>query len=261
MDAPPIQYARTEDGVNIAYWTLGNGAPVVLAPIHIATPVSWWIEMDETIGFLDRLAEHNSVVLFDHRGTGLSDKTTVVPSIDDQVADIDAVVDALGRERIALWGTLFSTPAVITYAVQRPDRLSHLIIWNGAPSWEEYIQSPQAQTLAVVREHGDWQTITETVMQVTYGWSKPELAHRSAALLRDSVDQETWLAAINRNTMPDVSDRFPSVSTPTLVLARQDPYFGICGSQLLGAKIPDTRMIVLPGTSTYVLAEDVEAVC
>ena len=260
MDAPPIQYARTEDGVNIAYWTLGSGPPLVLLPAAPTVSASIWSEVGESVGFSDRLAERNTVVLFDQRGFGLSETATVPVSIDDRIADLDAVVDALGHERFALWGEQFNTPMAITYAVRRPDRVSHLILWNGIPSWNEYIQSPQAQTLAVVREQGDWKTFTETVAQVSIGWSEPELTQRLAARLRASTDQETFLASVNSTVVGDVSDLLARVSTPTLVFARQDCYYGIGGSQMLATKIPNARMVVLPGTSTFMLAGDVEAV-
>ena len=134
-------------------------------PRFFFTP-STWNEMDEVGAFNDRLAARNTVIHLDHRGYGLSDPATVPAPMDDLIADIDAVVDGLGLEHIALLGQTFSTALAINYAVQRPGRLSHLILWCGITSWDEYIQAPQAQTLAVVREQGDWHTFTETVWQV-----------------------------------------------------------------------------------------------
>jgi class 3 adenylate cyclase len=261
MVAPSIRYVTTGDGVSIAYWTMGSGPPLVILPLATGFPPSIWRAMDEMSAFNDRLAERHTVIQLDHRGTGLSGNATPPAPMEDQVADIDAVVDELGFERFAIIGQEFSSPVAVKYAVQRPDRLSHLILWCGIPSWDEYIQSPQAQTLAVIREQGDWRTYTETVCQIHLGWSEPDVARRFAAIFRDSIDQETWLASMKSSAGLDVSDVLSLISTSTLVLARQDGYYGIGGSQVLATAIPNARMVVLPGTSIAMWAGDVEAGC
>ena len=261
MATPSVRYATTADGASIAYWTMGSGPPLVLLPARFFFTPSTWNEMDEVGAFNDRLAARNTVIHLDHRGYGLSDPATVPAPMDDLIADIDAVVDGLGLEHIALLGQTFSTALAINYAVQRPGRLSHLILWCGITSWDEYIQAPQAQTLAVVREQGDWHTFTETVWQVIYGWAESEMARHYAAKLRDTVGREAVIAHFNRDAVPDVSDLLARVSAPTLVLARQDGYYGIDGSRMLATKIPDAHMVVQPGTSAALWTGDVEATC
>ena len=260
MDAPPVRYAKTDDGASIAFWSVGHGPPLILPPVAITLPPSKMVEVDEVATFQARLGERHTVIQFDHRGTGLSSTAAAPPPMDALVADLDAVTNALGSEPVAIMGANFNSALAINYAARHPDRISKLILWCGIPSWDDYVQSPQAQTVAVVRELGDWRTFTETVWQVNTGWSQPEIAHRLAAQMRDAVDQDTWIASFNSDVVPDVSDLLPLVSTPTLVLGRQDGYYGLDGSQMLATGIPSAQLVVLPGASVLPWI-DPESVC
>ena len=90
MDAPPIQYCRTDDGVSIAWWSVGAGPPLLYLPqfgLHHAAR-AW--EVPAFNAFIERITQHRRVVSYDYRGTGLSDRAAVDVSIEARLADVDA---------------------------------------------------------------------------------------------------------------------------------------------------------------------------
>ena len=158
---PQIQYAKTEDGVNIAYSTLGGGMPFVQMPFpfdHLQ--LSW--EMPEFRSWAERLAKNWQFIHYDGRGSGLSDRDVADLSLDAGVRDLEAVVGSLGLERFPLFAPVMSGPAGIAYAARHPERVTHLILWNSAARTTDIIGGPQFQGLLQL-VNADWKTFTETV--------------------------------------------------------------------------------------------------
>src|SRR4030067_242589 len=109
---PRIQYAKTTDGVSIAFWTLGEGMPLVHMSVAFShTQMEWQIA--EYRRWYERLANKRMLVLYDYRGFGLSERNVTDFSLDAQVLDMEAVVDRLGLEKFALLGLMHSGPVAI----------------------------------------------------------------------------------------------------------------------------------------------------
>jgi pimeloyl-ACP methyl ester carboxylesterase/DNA-binding winged helix-turn-helix (wHTH) protein len=122
-----IRFATTADGVRIAYATSGNGPPLVRAA-HWMTHLDWdW--RSATFGpRIQAFARHFRLVRYDGRGCGLSDRDAPPGTLDDAVADLEAVVAAAGLERFALLGASGGSPIAIRFAVRHPQRVSHLVL-------------------------------------------------------------------------------------------------------------------------------------
>jgi len=131
MDAPPIQYARTEDGVNIAWWEIGTGPAVLFlnAPSKSNSELLWSIP--EAAQFLDRLGARRRLVGFDWRGTGLSDRDPLDFTIDTLQRDVAAVIQYAGLEIFSLLAQEYAACVGIAYAAARPTEVHALAIWNG----------------------------------------------------------------------------------------------------------------------------------
>jgi pimeloyl-ACP methyl ester carboxylesterase len=108
---PRIQYAQTADGVSIAFWTLGEGMPLIMMPPAAFSHVQLEWRVAEARRCYERLAESRKLVRYDLRGTGLSQRDVTDFSLDSQMLDLQAVVDRLGLERFALFGFTSSGPA------------------------------------------------------------------------------------------------------------------------------------------------------
>ena len=146
---PSIQYAQTNDGVNIAFWTLGEGEPLVHMPILISNIELEW-QIPECRRWYERLARGRKLIRYDFRGSGLSQRN--VPNLttfalEAQVLDLEAVVDRLGLEKFVLCGFMHSGPPAIAYAARHPERVSRLILWCTYARATDWSQVPQTQAV------------------------------------------------------------------------------------------------------------------
>jgi len=256
---PRIQYARTADGVSIAFWTLGEGTPFVGMPTIPMSHIQMEWQIPEWRRWYERLAEKRRLVRYDSRGNGLSDRDVTDFSLDALVLDLEAVVDRLDLERFALFVPLHSGPAAIAYAARHPERVSHLVLWY---SWARTRDAASPQFRAVSRLiDTDWELYTETLAHVISGWSKGEQAHRIAAMYRESVAQQTMHAFIGAMRNVDVTELLPRVRSPALVLhRRQVPWLDVAVARGLASRIPDARLALLEGTAAAPWLGDMEAV-
>ncbi len=255
---PRIQYAQTEDGVSIAFSTLGEGMPFVHMPFPFTHLQLDW-EIPEDRSWYEWLAKKWQLVRYDGRGTGLSDRDAPDISIDALVPDLEAVVDRLGLERFALFAPVASGPAGIAYAARHPERVSHLILWNSYARTTDLTGGPQIQALLQLA-NADWEMFTETLAHVAFGWSAGEPARRYAAVIRKSITQEGLQAALAAPDI-DVTELLPQVRSPTLVLHRREaPFPSVDTATGLASHIPNARLVLLEGDSGLPTLGDTEAV-
>src|SRR3990172_8066176 len=256
---PRIQYAQTKDGVSIAFCVMGEGIPLV----HVSFPFGH-IQLEWQIAeyriWYERLSEKRKLVRYDARGSGLADGDVADFSLDAQVDDLEAIVDRLGLERFALFGPFLFGPVAIAYAARHPERVSDLLLGcSGARATDAY-QSPQAQSIVALRDK-DWTTYTETVAHILLGWSAGEPAREIAALMRESVTQETAQAVLRAASQFDVTALLPKLKAPTLVLHRRQLAFPeVHIARGLASRIPDARLALLEGASLLPQLGDMEAV-
>ena len=244
---PRIQYARASDGVNIAYWAIGEGPALVHLNFNFSHVRLEW-EEPQVRDWYERLASNRTLVRFDPRGMGLSAGTFAGGPLDYVERDLEAVTSRLGLERFALLGLGHSVPMAIAYAVAHPDRVSHLLLWHGYASAAEWLLSPQIRAVRAMMG-ADWETQTETIAHMLYGWSEGEQARRFAALIRESVTPEAFPEIIRVVNQWDVSGLLPQVRVPTLVMQRRETRLPVLSvARDLAARIPDSRFVLLEGS-------------
>ncbi len=253
---PRIQYAKTEDGVSIAFWTLGEGMPLVHMPAQISHVQFEWQNPDVRHWY-ERLAEKRKLVRYDGRGIGLSERDVTDYSLDARVLDLEAVVDRLGLEAFALWGFGDSGPVAIGYAARCPQRVSHLVLWCTYAK-----TSDQPWTLAVDElVEKDWEMATETIAHGVLGWSAGEDARWLAAFIRECITPGAFLASSLAANEFDVNHLLASVRAPTLVLHRRQLSFPeVDVARGLASRIPNARLALLEGESPLPWLEDSEVV-
>jgi len=253
---PRIQYAKTTDGVNIAFWTLGEGTPLVSMPnlpwSHIQLD---WQDPEIRRGY-ERLAERRKLVRYDARGSGLSERNVADYSLEAHMLDLEAVVERLGVQRFVLMGWVNSGPVAIAYAARHPEAVSHLLLWC---PWGR--QGARAQALRL-REGVDWEFYTEALAHAGLGWSAGEEAHRLAAYFRECVTAEAARAIFRALAEFDVTAVLSQVRSPTLILQRRQVAAlpGLEIAKGLASGIPDARLALLEGASLLPSAGDMEAV-
>jgi class 3 adenylate cyclase/pimeloyl-ACP methyl ester carboxylesterase len=254
---PQIRYARTSDGVSIAYWKLGLGPVLVVTPPipygHIE--MEWQIEEIRT--WYELLAQTRTLIRYDRRGSGLSDRDIEDYSVAAQARDILAVADAIQAERIDLFAQDRLGPAAIAFAAEFPERLSHLLLWC---TWARArgMRRPQIVSLSKLLRV-DWPLFTETL--VDWETDRHEAARRYADVMRESVSAEGFLQSERAATEVDVADLLPLVQAPTLVVHRRHlKWPPMEQSRLLASSIPHASLVVLEGRGAGVFVKGWEEV-
>jgi len=256
---PRIQYATTADGVNIAFWTLGEGRPLVwmMTPPFTHVQMEW--QFPEMRRWYEVLAQRRRFVRYDGRGSGLSDRDVSDYSLNAHVRDLEAVADRLGLEQFDLFAIYHAGPVAIAYAARHPERVSHLVLWCTWARGSDVARSPLVQTMRAFIDQ-NWEAYTETAAGSFLGWSEPESAHRFAAFLREAVSPEAARAALEATTRFDVTELLPQLKTPTLVLHRRGLRFPEADvARGLASRIPDASLVVLEGDSIAPYLGDVQA--
>ena len=252
---PRIQYAKTADGVSIAFWTLGRGVPVVEMPTLPWSHIQLEWQDPDYRRWYERLAEKRKLVRYDGRGAGLSDRNVADYSIDAHMLDLQAVVERLGMQRFVLVGSFTAAPIAIAYAARHPEAVSHLVLWC---AWGG--QEARSQALGALLQ-GDWELYTEAVAHAAYGWSAGEEAHRWAAYLRECAAPEATRAIRNALAEFDVTAVLSQVRSPTMILQRRQIAAapGLEFATGLASGIPDARLALLEGVSILPWVGDMEA--
>ena len=253
---PRIQYAQTKDGVSIAYWTMGEGPPLVLMPPLPFSHIQLEWQIPEYRRWYEHLVENRQVVRYDNRGCGLSDRDVSDYSLEAHVRDLEAVANQLGLHRFAVWAPLFVGTAAVTFAAREPEMVSHLVLWCSWARASDYAASPAVQAVMALRDK-DWVIYTETVAHLALGWEAGEPARRFAALMRECVTQDSAAALWEAMSAVDVTALLSQVKAPTLVMHRRQASFPpIELSRNIASRISGARLAVLEGHSLlFVLGE------
>jgi pimeloyl-ACP methyl ester carboxylesterase len=132
---PSTKYAKTAEGVNIAYQVLGSGPIDLLYLPGYVSNLRWQWELPSYARFLERLASFSRLILVDRRGSGLSDRFSPqdLPPLEDLADDLETVMEAVGSERIALLGTEDGCFVSAMFAASHPDRTNALVLYGMDP--------------------------------------------------------------------------------------------------------------------------------
>jgi pimeloyl-ACP methyl ester carboxylesterase/class 3 adenylate cyclase len=250
-DAPPrVRYARTRDGVDIAYYAVGRGkAVVMMGPPPFRHILHQW-EGDKQLAAI--LEQHDrTLVQFDARGLGSSS----IPedfSPDAYTGDLEAVVDHLNLDAFDLQATTYASPIAIAYAVKHPDRVSHLALEMPFMRGREALDSEVGRAVRALREQ-DWDLYTETVMYLISRFDK-EAAQQSAALLRAAATPDTARRTYEAVDQFDVSGLLSSMRVPTLVTYRTNwALIPIEQSRRVAAEIPGAKFVTVTSAQEFLV--------
>ncbi len=222
FEQPRVQYARTADGVNIAFTVFGSangGIPLVcLRPPQLShMGLEFGLPFETRWHEFETLAADRLVVRFDSRGCGLSDRGVADISLEARGRDIEAVVDKLGLERFALQGQLHAASWAIQYAATHPERVSHLILVQAYANAGDYWGMPSRAALEPLTSL-DWVTYTEASMSNAFAWAPGDLPRALASQMRASVDQDDFVAFLESERTVDVTELLPRIACPALVV-------------------------------------------
>ena len=262
---PETKYAKSGD-VNIAYQVVGDGpVDLVFVPGWVShLEYAWenpWVER-----FYRRLASVSRLILFDKRGTGLSDQTTDLPTLEQRMDDVRAVMEAADSARAVVFGMSEGGNMSLLFAATYPERTIALItfgvfakrVWDPKYPWAPTPEERQEFYDLIEKEWGGPIGIDELA---------PSLANDQsfrdwwATYQRRSASPRAAMTLARMNTLIDVRNVLPAIRVPTLVLHRTgDLDSNIEEGGYVAARIPDAKFVELPGSDHLIYAGDLDGV-
>jgi class 3 adenylate cyclase len=256
VDAPKVDYARSGD-VNVAYAVLGEGPlDLVLVGGWVVSNLEWAWE-GPAAEFFTCLGEFSRLILFDKRGTGLSDRMKGVADLETRMDDVRAVMDAVGSERAAVMGISEGGPMTILFAATYPERVAAAVLYASRVCYRRsddypWASTPEESAAATERAEGRWRT--DEALDATLEELAPTLAHEESIRLwwrrwlRTSVTPGAVAQYYSMYPGIDVRHILPAVGVPTLVLHRKDDQaIAFDEGRYAAARIPGAEFVELPG--------------
>ena len=258
---PRIQYAKTNDGVDIAYWTLGSGIPFILMPSSMLSPSIRHWATERGRRWFTRLAQNRMLIRYDNRGCGHSSGDLVDYLLGSRLRDLSAVIERLDLDKFVLFGYWLSGLEAIAYAAEHPDRVSNLILWCTSALGTDFYRGEDVDRALSEVAARDPQFFAEMMAQSAWGWSGSEEARASTADIMERVRAKTYEALMHATLEDDVREHLAKVRAPTLVLHRRERRFPPeQAARALATSIPGAQLVILEGDSVGPYAGDVDSV-
>ncbi len=262
---PETRYADS-GGVNIAYQVVGDGPRDIVFVLGWVSNIEVFWEEPALVRFLTRLASFSRVILFDKRGTGLSDRVSDMPSLEVRMDDVRAVMDATGSKQATLFGVSEGGPMCALFSATYPSRVSALIMQGGFP---RRIRTPDFPWGPTAEERRAWREQMQREWGGDFG-----LAARAPSMVGDERFARWWgrllrmgaspaavMALVAMNDEIDIRHVLPAIRVPTLLLhSVRDLTIPIGASRYMAERIPGARLVELPGEDHLPWLSDVDAI-
>jgi pimeloyl-ACP methyl ester carboxylesterase len=262
---PEVHYARSGD-VNIAYQVFGQGPlDLVIIPGWASNVEILW-EEPAVVRFLMRLASFSRVILFDKRGTGLSDRVAEMPNLETRMDDVRAVLDSVGSQRAALFGYSEGGVLCAVFAATYPNRTSALIMHasyarlTSTPDYPWGLDEQERKTFVdcAVR---DWGAPIGIELRAPSMAKDERFRQWWARFLRLSVSPAAFATLCHMNAQIDIRQVLPAIRVPTLILhSVNDRALDVGGSRFLAEQIPKAKLVELSGPDHVPWLSDAEVV-
>ncbi|MCH6556317.1 MAG: adenylate/guanylate cyclase domain-containing protein [Chloroflexi bacterium] len=237
---PQIQYAKTSDGVSIAYYAIGQGPALLFLIMPMSHLEAEW-QIDALRLTFMAGAQWSTFIRLDPRGFGLSDRDPDDFAVDSLVLDIEAVVDRLGLDELRIYSVAIATVPALAYTARHPDKVTHLVQQPAAASWED-ISSPILLKLTELAEI-DWELATETAVRSLNPDFTDQLVRDFAGLIRASIEPTSVERLMEDVRRWDADADATSLSTPTLLIhQRNNPNISMATTRRVAGLIKDSRV-------------------
>ncbi len=264
---PRTEYARSGD-LHIAYQVVGQGPfDLVYVPGWVSHVELAWDE-PTLARFLNRLASFSRLIVFDKRGTGLSDRVphARLPSLEERMDDLRAVMDAAGSKRAAVFGTSEGGNLSALFAASHPERTIALVlfgtfakrIWSADYPWAPTMESRHQR---FGRVEGEWGGSSDFEHYVPSKLHDEAFMSRLGAYFRSAASPGAAVALLKMNTEIDVRHVLPAIHVPSLVMNRTgDRSVNVEEGRWMAGQIPGARFVELPGDDHMPWVGDQDAI-
>ena len=253
VKVPQVRYARTHEGVSIAYAVLGDGPLDLLCIPGFVSHLEIMFEAPGADRYFGRLASFSRVIMYDRRGQGLSDRPPEPPTLEQSMEDARAVLDAVGAEQVAVYGVSEGGPTSALLAASYPERVSALALYG---TWARMLEAPDypagvslelfEQFVAAARQ--DWGGPVALQVWAPSLADDPEVQRWWARLLRTGTSPAGVEALLRLYAELDARHVLPAITAPTLVLHRKrDRMVAFEAGRTIAEAIPGAKLVALEG--------------
>jgi class 3 adenylate cyclase len=263
-DSRVTRYAQIGE-LSIAYQVVGNGPlDVVHIPSWISNVEGNWDEPGYA-RFLNRLASFSRLILFDKRGTGLSDRVGETPTLEQRIDDVRAVMSAVGSKQAALFGSTEGSAMCALFAATYPEQTRALVMYG---AYAKRIRSNDYPWGPTVDEREAF------YQQISREWGGPAIIdHIARGVQHDERFREWWATYLRRSASPgaaialtkmnssiDIRPILPTIRVPTLVIHRRDdPLCPVEGGRYVANSIPGAQFVEVPGEDHLPFVGDIDS--
>ncbi|MCI0430840.1 MAG: adenylate/guanylate cyclase domain-containing protein [Rhodospirillales bacterium] len=265
MNSPSTRYAKSGD-LNIAYQVVGAGPlDLVYVPGWVSNVELTW-EEPSVARFFERLASFSRLILFDKRGTGMSDREVGFPTLEDRMDDVRAVMDAVGSKRAALLSMSEGGNMSMLFAATYPERVAALVLFG---CFAKRLWAPDYPWAPTLEERQEWYRRIEAQWGGPFDVSSlapsragdPVFKDWFGRYLRMSASPRGALTLARMNTEIDVRNILPVIRVPALVLHRRDDRDALIeGGRYIADHIPGAKFVELDGADHLLWAGNQEPV-
>jgi pimeloyl-ACP methyl ester carboxylesterase len=274
---PETRYAKSGD-VHIAYQVIGDGAvDLVFIPGWLTHVELAWEDPFQA-AFRRRLASYSRLIVFDKRGTGLSDRVPVnqLPILEERMDDVRAVMDAVGSERAALMGVSEGGAMSALFAATYPERTAALVLYGSFARTGAELMTQDELDARLEGLERNWPDSVDPAVPAPSVAADEDYRRRWSTFMRHAASPGAAIALLRMNSQIDVRDVLPTIRVPTLVLFRRDARFGHGASawreaaaqdpitpgeeaRYMAERIPGARLIELPGADHLPWIGDIDS--
>jgi pimeloyl-ACP methyl ester carboxylesterase/DNA-binding CsgD family transcriptional regulator len=257
---PELSVATAPDGVRIGWTSVGSGSALVHLPgVPFSNVDAEW-RIPAVKRAFTTLGEHLRLIQFDGRGTGRSQRDVTDFSLEANLGDLEAVIDAAGIDECVLLGFYHSVTHAIAWAARHPERVRGIVLFGGATRGWDPMAGPSTQALLSLIER-DWGTFTESITHAWLGWPAGEEGRLAAEWFRNATTPTIARATLEAAGGVDVTAEAARVRCPALILHRVGAQvIRLELSEELARVLPNARLEMLPGSSATLFLEGGEDV-
>jgi class 3 adenylate cyclase len=262
---PETQYVNAPDGTPIAFQVTGGGdVDLVFMQGAVAHLDLQW-EDPRLTRLFERLSAFSRLIRFDRRGMGMSGVLERLPTFEEQVEDFGTVMDAVGSERAALFGTIDGGTFALAFAAAHPERTRAVVAFETAPRW----------TRSDTDDYGVEPEVLARFAEATQAMDLDGQLSIVAPSRMEDPAFRSWFRRYTRSAQSglpvqgfmmmmmtfDIRDQLAGIDTPVLVLNRADhSILPLRNARAVAAALPNARLVELPGRDTAIFSSDVDAV-
>ncbi|MGR3615709.1 MAG: alpha/beta fold hydrolase [Paracoccaceae bacterium] len=258
LERPAIRYAKAPDGAQIADTVTGSGPPVIRTA-HFQTDLEMGWEEPSMFASLCVMVQHHTVIRYDQRGCGMSDRGLEALSFEQSALDLIAVADAAGLNRFAIMGQSNGTRIAVHAAIHAPDRITQLILQAGYVDGRllRGVDQDPIKTMIGQRWAQNNQAFIRAYIMMYFPDAPSDWVHDVALTVQNATSRDDELMARDFGNTTSIGDVLCKVSVPTLVVhSRDDAVHPLSEARKMTAGISGSELVVLNSPNHYVLPHE-----